>query len=110
MSILHSILETGVHLITINRPLHADLAEEVKQTFKDLAQQGARQVVINLEHVSFIDSQGLAALVTGLKLFGGAHNVRLAALQAQPKLLFELTMFDRIFQIFESVPAATTMV
>ena len=109
MSILHTVLETRVHLITINRPLHASLAEEVKQTFKDLARQGAKQVVINLEHVSFIDSQGLAALVTGLKLFGGAHNLRLAALQTQPKLLFELTMFDRIFHIFETVPAATAV-
>jgi anti-anti-sigma regulatory factor len=50
----------------------------------------------------------LAALVAGYKLFGSdKQNFSLAALQEQPKLLFELTMFDRIFQIFDTVGEAS---
>jgi len=107
MNILHTVLEADVHLIKLSRPLQASLAEEMGHVLQEIARQGAKKVVINLEDVPFIDSRGLAALVAGLKILGGAQNLRLAAPQAQPKLLFELTMFDRIFQIFDSVAAAT---
>ena len=64
-------------------------------------------MVVDLSGVPFIDSSGLAALVSGLKTFGGeADNLRLAAPQSQAKLLFELTMFDRVFKIFDSVASA----
>ena len=104
--ISHTILENEVHLINLNEPLHATVATETMQLFKDISQQGAEKVIVNLEKVPFIDSHGLAALVVGLKIFDDGQNLWLAAPQAQPKLLFELTMFDRIFQITDSVAAA----
>jgi anti-sigma B factor antagonist len=76
------------------------------QFFRDISQQGAKKVIVNLENVPFIESHGLAALVIGLKIFDDGKNLRLAAPQAQPKLLFELTMFDRIFHITDNVTMA----
>ncbi len=105
--ISHTVLENEVHLINLNEPLHANLATETIQLFKDISQQGAEKVIVNLEKVPFIDSHGLAALVVGLKIFDNGQNLWLVAPQAQPKLLFELTMFDRIFQITDSVAEAT---
>ena len=104
--IAHTILENEVHLIQPNRALHADLASETIQLFRDISSRGAKKVIVNLEHVPFIDSHGLAALVIGLKIFDNGQNLRLAAPQAQPRLLFELTMFDRIFQIADNVASA----
>jgi anti-sigma B factor antagonist len=104
--ISHTVLENEVHLISLNEPLHAKLARETMQLFKDISQQGAHKVIVNLEQVPFIDSHGLAALVTGLKIFDEGQNLWLAAPQAQPRLLLELTMFDRIFQITDSVTEA----
>lgn len=107
MDITYNSLGNEIYLVKLNGALNARSAEEAKQTFRDLSDKGANQVIVDLAEVPFIDSSGLAALVSGLKTFGGdANNLRLAAPQSQAKLLFELTMFDRVFQIFESVHEA----
>lgn len=107
MEISYNSLGTNFYLVKLNGALNARTAEDAKQTFRDLADKGAERVIIDLSGVPFIDSSGLAALVSGLKTFGGdAENLRLAAPQSQAKLLFELTMFDRVFKIFNSVSDA----
>ncbi len=94
-------------IISLNGALNARSAEDAKQIFKDLADQGVIQVIVDLQEVLFIDSSGLAALVSGLKTLGGeASNLKLAAPQSQARLLFELTMFDRVFEIHDSVEDA----
>ncbi len=96
-----------IHIVKLNGPLNVSQAEAVIQRFRDIAEQSPEQVVVDLEDVRFIDSRGLFALVTGYKLFGSeSQNFRLAAPQDQPKLLFELTGFDHIFQIFDTVAEA----
>lgn len=104
--ISHTVLENDVHLIHLHQPLQAALARETMQLFREISRQGAEKVIVNLEDVPLIDSHGLAALVIGLKIFDDGKKLRLAAPQAQPKLLLELTMFDRIFQISDSVADA----
>jgi anti-sigma B factor antagonist len=107
MSISHRVLENNLHLLKLDRPLSGRWATELEQKFEDACTRGARRVIVDLEDVAFVDSRGLAALVAGYKLFGSnKQNFRLAALQEQPTLLFELTMFNRIFQICDSVAAA----
>ena len=107
MEISYNSLGADTYLIKLNGALNARSAEDAKQTFRDLADKGTKRVVVDLSGVPFIDSSGLAALVSGLKTFGGdAQNLRLAAPQSQAKLLFELTMFDRVFQIFDTVADA----
>ena len=96
-----------VSTVSLSGALNARSAEEAKQTFRDLVEQGVKQVIVDLHEVPFIDSSGLAALVSGLKTFGGeASNLKLAAPQSQARLLFELTMFDRVFEIHDSVDDA----
>lgn len=96
-----------VSIVSFDGALNARSAEEAKQTFRNLVDEGVNQVVVNLHQVPFIDSSGLAALVSGLKTLGGeAANLKLAAPQSQARLLFELTMFDRVFEIHDSVDAA----
>jgi anti-anti-sigma factor len=96
-----------VNTVSLNGALNARSAEEAKQTFRDLVEQGVSRVIVDLQEVPFIDSSGLAALVSGLKTLGGeAANLKLAAPQSQARLLFELTMFDRVFEIHNSVDDA----
>lgn len=107
MEITYNSLGTDTYLVKLNGALNARSADDAKQTFRDLSDKGTKQIVVDLSGVPFIDSSGLAALVSGLKTFGGdAQNLKLAAPQSQAKLLFELTMFDRVFQIFETVAEA----
>lgn len=105
MTISHTVLDHEVVLVKLDQPLHAQAARETMRLFNDLAQRGAQKVIVNLENVPFIDSHGLATLAAGLKLFDG-RNLRLAAPQAQPKLLFELTAFDQVCHIADSVAGA----
>jgi anti-sigma B factor antagonist len=101
----------AVSVVSLDGALNARSAEEAKQVFRDLVKEGVTQIIVDLQNVPFIDSSGLAALVSGLKTLGGeAANLKLAAPQSQAKLLFELTMFDRVFEIHETVDEALNAV
>jgi anti-anti-sigma factor len=107
VDILHSVLSADVHLLKINGPLNGSLAEAVKEHFNEVFNDGAKQLIVNLKDVSLIDSRGLASLVAGLKMFRSDNRgFYLAALQAQPRLVFELTGFDRVFQVLDNVAEA----
>jgi anti-sigma B factor antagonist len=107
MKITYKSVTPSISVVSLNGALNARSAEEAKQTFRNLVEQGVKKVIVDLQEVPFIDSSGLAALVSGLKTLGGeASNLKLAAPQSQARLLFELTMFDRVFEIHDSVDDA----
>ena len=60
-------------------------------------------IVINLGHVNFIDSSGLTSLVAGMrdadKVSG---SFRICNVHPEAKLVFEVTMMDSVFEIFET--------
>lgn len=60
--------------------------------------------VIDLTHVDFINSAGLAALVTGLNL-AQAHDCRFAIHNPPPavRLVFEITRLDDLFEVVETL-------
>ena len=107
MEISVTSISSTASIVAFNGALNARSAEEAKQVFRDLTEQGVAQVIVDLKGVPFIDSSGLASLVSGLKTLGGeASNLKLAAPQSQARLLFELTMFDRVFEIHDTVEDA----
>ena len=85
--------------LSLSGPLNISRSPDVVQIFRDFSERGIERVVVNLEDVPFIDSQGLGALIAGYKIFGSdARNFRLVGIQDQPRLVFELTGFDYVFQ------------
>ena len=107
MSIQTEKIGQDLHLVEVNGPLNERQFEDITGTFAILARQGVERVIVSMKEVTFIDSRGLAALVTGYKTFGRLpQNFRLAELSSQPRLVFELTGFDRIFEIFDTVSDA----
>jgi anti-anti-sigma factor len=86
--------------VTLGGPLNVGQAGGLVQRFRDLSARGITRVVVDLEGVPFLDSRGLAALIAGYKLFGSdARNFRLVGVGIQPRLVLELTGFDRVFGI-----------
>ena len=82
-------------------------AQTVKETLKQLVDAGAIHLIVDLAEVPFIDSAGLATLVSTLKLVrrvGG--SVLLAGVQPQARTVFSLTMLDQVFSIHPTVEAA----
>ncbi len=82
-------------------------AQTVKEALKQLVDGGATYLIVDLAEVPFIDSAGLATLVSALKLVrrvGG--KVLLAGVQPQARTVFSLTMLDQVFTIHPTVEAA----
>ena len=99
MSLVHSEVNSDNYLLNLSGPLNINRSKDVVQSFRDLSERGVERIVVSLEDVPFIDSQGLAALIAGYKIFGSnPRNFQLKGIQDQPKLVFELTGFDRVFQ------------
>lgn len=83
--------------------------EWLQQQLKTIAPRRYNIWVIDLSEVEFIDSSGLAALISGLEL-ARASNARLmlCGLCPSARLIFEITQLDRAFDVFESYDALLT--
>jgi anti-sigma B factor antagonist len=107
MEITQRAINARTRVIGLGGPLNAGSSDELKEVFHQVAGEGIHQVVVDLGKVHFIDSSGLAALVSGLKALGGENaRLKLAGLQPQAQLLFKLTMFDRVFETYADVDTA----
>ena len=82
-------------------------AAEMKKAFAEAVAAGSRRLVVDLGLVSFIDSSGLSALVSGLRAARQAGgDLRIAAAGEQPSALFSLTSLDQVFRLYPTVEAA----
>ncbi len=94
-------------VIAVSGRLNAVTAPAVKLKIQELVAGGRGQIVCDLAGVGFLDSSGLAALVSGLKATrerGG--YLKLAGVNAQVGKIFHLTMLDRVFEMYADVEAA----
>ena len=107
MEISQQALDPDITLIQLNGRLDAKSSERVKAALQALADQDQAKIIIDLEGVPFIDSSGLAALVSGLRMVrerGGI--IVLSGAQSQAQIVFRLTMLDRVFAIYPTYQAA----
>ncbi|MBD0334877.1 MAG: STAS domain-containing protein [Cyanobacteria bacterium Co-bin13] len=60
-------------------------------------------VVVNLSQVNFIDSSGLTSLVAGMRDADKVKgSFRICNVHPDAKLVFEVTMMDSVFEIFDT--------
>lgn len=60
-------------------------------------------IVVNLGSVNFIDSSGLTSLVGGMRDADKDNgSFRLCNVHPEAKLVFEVTMMDSVFEIFDT--------
>jgi anti-anti-sigma factor len=78
-------------------------APQVRQAIFQAVATHPLQIVINLRKVDSLDSNGLSALVAGLD-YARNNQVQLCLcdLQSPVRMIFELTRFDKVFDIFIS--------
>ena len=83
-------------------------APVLREHLDHLVAEGATKFVIDLSAVPFLDSAGMSILVSLLKRARqGGGNVKLVAPHAMaPRQLLDLTRFDRVFPMADSVEAA----
>lgn len=63
----------------------------------------SRHIVTDLSQVNFIDSSGLTSLVAGMRDADKVKgSFRICNINPEAKLVFEVTMMDTVFEIFET--------
>jgi anti-sigma B factor antagonist len=78
-------------------------APKLRETIKELVDEGKHNIVVDLERVAFLDSTGLGVLVGGLKRVKH-HNGELGIICNQEKILriFRITGLTKVFPIYSS--------
>ena len=70
-------------------------------------EQGRRQIILDCKALKIVNSEGLEALLWAIETAQGSGGlVKIASLGETPKKVFEITQFDRVFEIYEDVIAA----
>lgn len=100
---LESKNENSVLVLTlIDKRLDAKLAVEFRQAVDELIKTGHYTVALDMSHVEFIDSSGLGALVSCLKLAGSRGKFVLFGLQPTVVSMLKLTRMDRVFNLYDT--------
>ena len=101
----------GVSVLKVtDARIDATSASAFRESLAAIVNRGVVRFVIDLSGVTFIDSTGLAALVSALKHSGPAGEVMVAGARDSVATLFKLTRMDRIFPMFPSeVEAAAAL-
>jgi anti-sigma B factor antagonist len=100
-------MEESTAVIRLTGLLNAHTAPSLKEQIGALINEGNSQLVLDLSLVDFIDSSGLAALVSGMKRTRTVDG-KLHLVGAKDNVLdvFKLTMLDKVFNFFPTLEAA----
>ena len=96
----------GNHTIVVFSPqgrLDITTAWQFRLKLQECIVNTTPHIIVNLGQVNFIDSSGLTSLVAGMrdadKLRG---SFKLCNVHPESKLVFEVTMMDSVFAIYDS--------
>jgi anti-sigma B factor antagonist len=93
--------------LTLSGRLTAATAPQLRDKIAQLVESRRAELIFDLSTLNFLDSSGLASIVSGLKStreHGGW--LKLVAPTSQVSDIFKLTKLDRVFDIFSSVEEA----
>jgi anti-sigma B factor antagonist len=76
----------------------------------DRIQRGDSRIIIDLEHVDFLDSAGMAVMISGLRLATNSDGTLVLVQPGdQVRRMLRLTNLDQVLQTFSSVEDAVSM-
>jgi len=77
--------------------------EQLRDQFLEYVKKGRRKLALDLSHVDYMDSAGLAALVEIVKIGLSDHlRLRFFAIQSQVRSLMEVAHLHDVFPLAES--------
>ncbi|MGQ4649849.1 anti-sigma factor antagonist [Lyngbya aestuarii] len=99
---------TAIIVLTPIGRLDITTAWQFRLKLQECISKLSRYVVVNLSQVNFIDSSGLTSLVAGMRDADKVQgSFRICNVHPEAKLVFEVTMMDSVFEIFETEEEAT---
>ena len=84
-----------------DRRIDARSASDLRQAVSSLISGGAEWLVLDLSEVETIDSSGLGAIVSSLKLLGGKGDLAIAGARPAVRELFAVTRMDQVFRMID---------
>lgn len=105
---LHITHHPDMTIVTVAETrIDAAAAIRFKDAMRAATATGAGPVMLDLGHVTFVDSSGLGAIVAAMKQMGGARRLDLACLTPDVAKVFRLTRMDTVFTIHDDLRAVT---
>lgn len=96
-----------INVYNVQERLDSGNVASFKGKTSELLEQGGAGIIIDFSNTKFIDSIGLGALVSILKLTTqNDMKIVLCSLSPQVRQIFELTRLYRLFDIFDNVEDA----
>jgi anti-sigma B factor antagonist len=97
----------GIEVVDIEGEIDISTAPRLRDLLIDLVSKNHYQLVVNLDNVEFLDSNGLGVLVGGLKRVR-AHDGSLDLVCTRERILkiFKITGLTKVFGIYETVDQA----
>ena len=98
----------GKTIVAVGGEIDVYTAPKLRDKITELVAAGNYDILVDMEEVEFLDSTGLGVLVGGLKKVR-AHDGSLELVCNQDRLLkiFRITGLDSVFDIYDTVDAAT---
>jgi anti-sigma B factor antagonist len=94
-------------IVPLEGEIDLHVSPRITSTLNAAVKAKPRNLVIDMENVSYIDSSGLAVLIEAMQKvekYGG--KFALAGLQENVKPIFEIARLDQVFQIYPDVDSA----
>ena len=96
-------LGNGVSTVSVAGEVDLATAPELKEALAEVINDGARGVLVDLSNATFIDSTTLGVLMGAVKrLRPAGGELAIACHDPNIRKIFEITLLDRIFAIFDS--------
>jgi len=97
----------GVDIVKLPERLMMADAAAARASLKDIITQGSGKLILDLTDTTFMDSSGLAVLVSSLQAARKKDgDVHLVGMGTTVRALFELTRLHAVFQIFDDEAGA----
>lgn len=88
------------------RRVDARSAPALKERIASFVTAGSEWIVLDMSEVEFIDSSGLGAIMSALKLLGRKGDLVVAGAREPVISLFKLTRMDKVFLMFGTTDEA----
>jgi len=96
-----------VGILEIEGEIDAEHAAQLKRAIAKAREDFAKNFILDLSRVTFIDSTGLGILISLMRhLKENRGKLRLTGLQDEVRSIFEITRLFRVFEISNSVEEA----
>src|SRR5579863_4619559 len=94
----------GISRVDVVGEVDLSTAPELKEALGEVIDSGARGVLVDLSDATFIDSTTLGVLMGAVKrLRPAGGELTIVCRDPNIRKIFEITLLDRIFNIFETV-------